>query len=102
MIVVAHSGCRPIACRWRNGHHDTPQTKALTSRASTGPAEPGRGWSAVVMRSMGIAARDLEQLFDFLSVLHQVAPVPAPDQPAGAGDEDAEDRDRAEHGQAAT
>ena len=43
-----------MACKWRNGHHDTPHTKALTIRANTGPAERGRGSVAVVMSMFGV------------------------------------------------
>jgi hypothetical protein len=37
--AVAHSGCKPATCSVRNGHQETPQTKALNSRASTGRVE---------------------------------------------------------------
>src|SRR3978361_2030948 len=98
MSAVAHNGCSPMPCRWRNGHHDTPHTKAFTSRASTGPAERGRGIEAVVIGcSMRTAARDLEKALDLRAMVHQVAAMPAPDQPAGERHEHAEDRDRPVH-----
>jgi len=31
--AVAHKGCRPWPCRWRNGHQETPQTKAFNTSA---------------------------------------------------------------------
>ncbi len=34
--AVAHNGCSPASCRRRSGHHDTPHTPALNTRASKG------------------------------------------------------------------
>src|SRR5690349_2584440 len=69
--AVAHSGCSPRACNSRKGHHETPQTNALSTSASAGRT-PGRELAMHV-----VVAGDFQQVVHFLTILRRVAPVPA-------------------------
>ena len=70
-MAVAHSGCRPWASSWRNGHQETPQLKALKVSAAAASAAAGRRpvTLAPARASMAVRARDVEQ------VLHRIEQV---------------------------
>src|SRR5574343_953004 len=79
-MAVAHSGCRPRASSCLKGHHDRPQTKALSSSPAT--AQEVCGVAPGMDTSVGIGVRG--------GGLALLAPVPdQPDATCGQQSQDA-------------